>query len=155
MEAEVQDRQWCPQDVEHPTCFGKWERLCGEKPIGRLFGEGKSLFHYPLRVVYTLRSSQDAAELSHRQSVCRVMVSVSKRVFKRAVKRNRVKRQVREAWRTSKGSLASDVLACGKVLDVAFVFVGKDLPTTDKIVKAMAGCVGSLRAAVEKERGDA
>ncbi|MBR5652710.1 MAG: ribonuclease P protein component [Prevotella sp.] len=79
----------------------KKERLCNRKEIDRLFdGANRSLSAYPLRVVYTLVPRE------HDGVVARMMVSVPKRCFKRAVKRNRVKRQVREAYRHVKADVS-------------------------------------------------
>jgi len=54
---------------------------------------------FPLRLVYK------AVDLADGEPPVKVMVSVPKRCFKRAVKRNRVKRQVREAYRKHKATL--------------------------------------------------
>ena len=51
---------------------------------------------FPIRVVYRLVEPQpNAAQIQ-------MLVSVPKKHFKRAVKRNRVKRQIREAYRKHK-----------------------------------------------------
>ena len=68
----------------------KEERLVGRKLVETLFkgGGSRSMSYYPLRIVYCLVAREEAP--------VRILVSVPKRCFKRAVKRNRVKRQVRE-----------------------------------------------------------
>ena len=55
---------------------------------------------WPLKMVYLVVDKTDEQSAS-----VELMVSVSKRFFKRAVKRNRVKRQIREAYRTQKHGL--------------------------------------------------
>ncbi|MCD8285322.1 MAG: ribonuclease P protein component [Prevotellaceae bacterium] len=78
--------------------FQKAERLCGRKRIDRLFSSGnRSLAAYPLRAVYILEEREGAP--------VEVLISVPKRLLKRAVDRNRVKRLVREAYRLNKGLL--------------------------------------------------
>lgn len=81
--------------------FRKEERLVGKSLIDRLFrgGESRSMSSYPVRVVYCLTE-----RLADGIPV-KVMVSVPKRYFKHAVDRNRVKRQLREAYRHHKASL--------------------------------------------------
>ena len=76
--------------------FKKSERLCSKKALDRLFNENHHSFSaYPLRAVY----APDAEE------GVRILVSVSKRHFKRAVHRNHVKRQIRESYRLNKSLL--------------------------------------------------
>ena len=60
-------------------------------------GVSKSFSIFPIRVVY-MPVEQGEAPAS-------ILISVSKRRFKRAVKRNRVKRQIREAYRMNKHGL--------------------------------------------------
>ena len=78
--------------------FSKNERLYGKLLIDQLFSRGNrnSLAAFPLRVVFRVR------ERINGEVPDRVLISVPKRCFKRAVKRNRVKRQIREAFRKNK-----------------------------------------------------
>lgn len=63
----------------------------------------------------------------------RVLVSVSKRYFKRAVNRNRIKRQLREAYRLQKETLQP--LDGG--LDIAFLWTSDDILPTEKVFQKM------------------
>jgi ribonuclease P protein component len=88
--------------------LSKEERICSRKLIEKLFNgaDSHSLSAFPLRVVYMTEESGDASEeISSVQA--QMLVSVPKRYFKRAVKRNRVKRQVREAFRKNKSVVLS------------------------------------------------
>ncbi len=77
------------------STFRKSERLCKRKRIELLFGAGsRSLAAYPLRAVYMVE--ERAGE------PVEVLVSVPKRLFRRAVDRNRLKRLIREAYRHNK-----------------------------------------------------
>lgn len=77
--------------------LSKAERLCSKKLIERLFAGGNHSFPaFPLRVVYMwITPEEGTADAS-------ILVSVPKKRFKHAVKRNLVKRQVREAYRQNK-----------------------------------------------------
>ena len=75
--------------------FRKKEKLKSKKIIDALFSEGKSISEYPLRLVY-LQSNFDKSIQT------KTGVSVSKRHFKYAVDRNRIKRLMRESYRLNR-----------------------------------------------------
>ena len=95
--------------------FNKKEKLKSEKLITQLFAEGQSVAVYPLRLVYLPTNFDDGVRI-------KAGVSVSKRHFKNAVDRNRIKRLIREAYRLQKpdffnnfsGSYAFMILYIGK-----------------------------------------
>ena len=74
--------------------FHKGERLSGAKTISSLFQSGRSVVSHPFRIIY---SHSDATAYP-----VRVAISVPKRLFKRAVDRNLIKRRIREAYRLNK-----------------------------------------------------
>jgi len=77
--------------------FSKHERVCNRNDFQFLVSHGKSFFAYPFRCVF----SQAETDIP----LVRIAVSVSKKRFKHAVDRNRVKRLMREAYRLEKGFL--------------------------------------------------
>lgn len=79
--------------------FSKTERLKSRKLIEQAFSEGKSFAVFPLRLVYV------KAELSEDSGPVQVGFTVPKRAFRSAVWRNRIKRQMREAFRLKKNIL--------------------------------------------------
>lgn len=120
-----------------PKTFGKAEKLCSKTLVARLFaGKLSSLSAWPLRVVFHM---VDSAEMPEEPCV-QVLVSVSKRHFKRAVKRNRVKRQIREAYRKHKGLLIDAVSQMpDKRLLVAFIWQDDKLHESEKVERKVAG----------------
>jgi len=76
--------------------FTKPERLSKEKIIKELFAKGSSFYLYPFKVVY-IPNADTSTEAQNQ-----VLISVSSRQFKRAVDRNKIKRRIREAYRTQK-----------------------------------------------------
>lgn len=85
--------------------FGRHERLVSRTLIETLFGNGDShsLAAFPLRAVYLSRPRPADGQ------PVQLLVSVSKRHFKHAVDRNRVKRQLREAYRRRRQLLMSAI----------------------------------------------
>ena len=75
--------------------YSKKDKLKSKKLIEQLFTEGKSVTVYPLRLVYLKTEFEDG-------NVLKTGVSVSKRLHKTAVARNRIKRLLREAYRLNK-----------------------------------------------------
>ncbi len=107
--------------------FSKSERLCSRKAIEALFaGNAKSFSAFPLRVVFLPLDQAGEVPAS-------VMISVSKKRFKRAVKRNRVKRQVREAYRKNKHELWQILTAKQQGLHIAFIYQDKELHPSAEI----------------------
>ena len=101
--------------------FKKAERIVSKKTIDDLFsGTGsQSLVAFPIRAVYKTYVSTLHLPPST------FLVSVPKRRFKHAVDRNRIKRQVREAYRHHK-SVVVDRLPQGQTLSIAFIWLSDD-----------------------------
>lgn len=129
--------------MSHPgvNSFGKNERIVSRKLIDALFGGGKSrsLAAFPLRAVYMLTERQpDMAPVQ-------IMVSVPKRHFKRAVKRNRVKRQVRESYRLAKQPLVAAMAHHEDMtLAVSFIWQANRLYETCQVAESMGNILGRL-----------
>ena len=100
--------------MDNGSGLKKAERLCSKKAIDALFTgtDSKSLSAYPIRIVY--RHTEEAG--------IRILVSVSKKRFRHAVDRNRVKRQIRETYRLNKHILK--IIACSPTgMDIAFIWL--------------------------------
>jgi len=108
----------------------KPERLSRKKIIEKLFAGGSRSFSiFPLRVVWL-----PVEELDVQASL---LVSVSKRRFKRAVKRNRVKRQIREAYRLNKQPLLEALAEKDLRLALAFIYLSDELTDSAVIAEKM------------------
>ena len=78
--------------------FPKSERLSSRLVIDEIFSTGKELRKFPFlaKYIYTKEKKADATQ---------IVVSVPKRRAKRAVDRNRLRRQIKEAYRLNKDEL--------------------------------------------------
>lgn len=108
--------------------LGKEERLNSKALIERLFSGGsKSFPAFPLRVVYMpVEPAEEGAAVS-------ILISVPKKRFKRAVKRNLVKRQVREAYRKNKHLLLDALAARNQRLVIAFIWLDNSIHSAAEV----------------------
>lgn len=98
--------------------FKKLEKLKSKKKIEQLFLEGSSVTAFPLRLMYLQTSFKDGANI-------KIGVSVSKRNFKKAVDRNRIKRLMREAYRLNKNSYFNNITTQYALM---ILYIGTDKP---------------------------
>lgn len=123
----------------------KAERLNRKKVIEKMFAGGARSFSlFPLRVVCLPVDELDAP--------VSILVSVSKRRFKRAVKRNRMKRRIREAYRLNKHLLLEPLQHSGVRLAVAFIYLSDRVAPSSLIAERMRTAL--YRLAEELPRGD-
>jgi ribonuclease P protein component len=119
----------------------KEERLCSQKLIEELFASGESFLAYPLKVVFLKTELPDVPPVQ-------AAFTVSKRNFKRAVKRNILKRRMREAYRQNKPDLYQELTANKVQLAVMFVYIGKEVAEYATIQKAMISAFKKLLAKI-------
>ena len=106
--------------------LSKSERLCGKKAIAGLMEHGKGGSAGCLRYKYLPGTE-----------VSRILVSVPKRFFKRAVKRNLLKRRIRESYRLQKDLLPVPV-------DIAFLYQAREVLSYDDIYAAMTSVLTAV-----------
>ena len=125
-------------EAEAPnTSFPKKERLCGKTNISRLLAEGKHGSTPALRFLYLTGTGNDFA---------RLMISVPKKSFKRAVKRNLLKRRIRESWRKQKSLLKTE-----GGLDILVMYVPKEVMSYEDIYTAVGAVIEKLNRTVSKQ----
>ena len=95
--------------------FRKEERLSKEKHIQELFDKGSSFYLFPFKVLFL--PNPDPAVQHHQ-----VLISVSKKNFKRAVDRNLIKRRIREAYRLQK-----ELLPAAPPLQICYIYTHKEI----------------------------
>ena len=101
--------------------FSKDEKLKSRKLIDLLFTEGKSVKKFPVKMIYL-----EVEILEKTQAA----FAVPKKNFKLAVTRNRIKRQMREAYRIHKSLLTNNN---GKKFAILYVYLGKEKPAYQQL----------------------
>lgn len=105
--------------------FSKAERLCSSTLIDRLFSEGnRQISVFPIRLVWLLADDIEGVQ---------ILISAPKRNFHHAVDRNRIKRQIREFYRTSSDPLKEAVASKGQGMALAFLFNDTRIWDTSKL----------------------
>ncbi len=114
----------------------KKERLCSRKAIDALFSSADSisLSVYPIRAVF--KHSEEAGT--------RILVSVSKKRFRHAVDRNRVKRQLREQYRLHKYILPTTTSGG---MDLAFIWLTNRLQPSNLVQERMVSLLNKIAQA--------
>ncbi len=123
--------------------FRKNERLCGKKSIAELFERGNSFFCFPFQVVW-LKSSSDI------HYPAQVAISVSKRNFKRAVKRNLIKRRIRETYRKQKHILYEFLEQENLKIIFILIYKGETIPEYAATEKAVKDSIEKLITEIRK-----
>ena len=112
-----------------PT-FRKRERMVSNLLIEALFenGSSQSVSAFPLRAVY------QTIERREGHAPVQILISVPKKRFKHAVDRNRVKRQIREAYRQHK-QILDGIISEDKLLLIAFIWLSDRHSPTPEVEK--------------------
>ena len=117
--------------------FGKEYKLCSHNQIDSLFKEGKKVKEYPLTVIYTY------TEIDIPKSF-QLLISVPKRLFKKAHDRNYIKRCIREVVRKNKQELETELETNNKKLIFAIVFNSKEQLAFSLLEQKLIKALGKL-----------
>ena len=110
----------------------KKERLCGKTGLSKLLADGKHGNIPGFRFCYLTENG-----LGYN----RIMVSVPKKLFKRAVKRNLLKRRIRESWRLQKDRMNSTGV------DILFTYSTKEVMEYDQIRSSVEKIIDKVNKA--------
>ena len=118
--------------------FSADEKLKSKKYIDKLFKEGKSVSQSGFTLVYL------SVELNSFYPA-QAGFTVSKKHFKHAVDRNRIKRLMREAYRINKRSLYEKIVPGKQQMALMVVFKGKAMPTQQAVNKSLVECLNRVK----------
>lgn len=109
--------------------LGKKERLKSRKQTEQLFKSGQRFTCPSFRVFFSYHSFSDIS--------LQAGFGASSRIFKTAVGRNRIKRLTKEAYRVQKQIFQDKLLEQNRMMNVFFIYTGKELPVYDEIFKSI------------------
>ena len=112
--------------------------MCGKTSIGKLLAKGRHGNVPGLRFLYLTDTGNEDT---------RIMVSVPKKMFKRAVKRNLLKRRIRESWRRQKHNL---VLNGGT--DILFIYPSKEILSYEEIYSSVGNIIEKINSTQIKQK---
>lgn len=124
--------------------FRKRERLCSTKLIGTLFASGNRLTVFPYSVRWMTLPAGSLPEGTPAQ----VLIGVSKKKFRHAVDRNRVKRLIRECYRLQKHPLYSHLQQNGLCLVLSFQYLHTQILDYNKLYNKMSLLIEELTHAL-------
>lgn len=123
--------------------FTKEERLSSASQIEVLFKEGKREYYGNIRAVFLISNFSE-------NSKAKVLISVSKSLFRKAVERNRIKRQIREAYRLNRSGL-NDILARKEAqILLGLIYTGKSIGRQAETESDVKGILNRLIRRLEK-----
>ena len=124
--------------------FGKDEKLCSQKAITDLFSRGKQIFKHPVKLLWLPVEPGSGGRN-------KVIISVSKRNFKRAVDRNKIKRLLRECYRKNKQ--ATEAIHTDQKLLIGLIYIGKEIPRFYLLEPIIIELLHRLNCEYEKTSG--
>jgi len=116
--------------------FNREERLKSRKIIGQLFSDGHSFGQYPLRLIWS------PVEPPKSDSPVQCTVSVAKKKFPKAAHRNRIRRQIKEAYRINKHWLYETLDESEPQYAFMILYTAREALPYEEIERAMKKMLG-------------
>jgi len=117
--------------------FTNRERLSSKKLIQKLFKEGNSFYLHPFKVFYIPIGLPE-------DTPAQVLISVSRRNFRKAVTRNYIKRLIRESYRLNKPDLYDVLNINGKQYAIGIIYVDREIPDSEFIHERIIKVISRL-----------
>ena len=128
--------------------LGKQEKLKSRKQIDALFKARKFVTHSPIRLFYQIQPDKPAGP---GKPAVQAGFSCSKKFFKQANKRNRVKRLLRESYRLQKASLLDLCTQQHIHVSIFWLYGDKALPSQVEIHQKVASLLQDLLDIIHKK----
>lgn len=127
--------------------FSKLEKLTSKKTIEDIYEKGLKIKSYPFILNYIEIGEEKKVDFQ-----VQIVIAVPKRKVKLAVKRNRLKRQIREAYRLNKSGLVDEVIHQNKKLALFLVYIGKEKESYAFIEKKLTLLLSELKQKINQTK---
>ena len=109
-------------NVNKKLTFTKQERLCSKILIDEIFKNGQKIKSFPFMATFLPINSNE----NQWEKPVKIVISVPKKRVKLAVKRNKLKRQIKEAYRLNKSDFYANLNTKNKNLALFLIYIGKE-----------------------------
>ena len=116
--------------------YNKKEKLKSRKQLEQLFIAGETILVFPIKIFFQ--------KVEEQEGIIKTGVGVSKKIFRKAVARNRIKRLLREAYRTEKPGLLNYLQQNKKQIALFFLYIDKSLPEYNLLKEKMQQAIEKL-----------
>lgn len=126
--------------------FQKKERLCNRTVIDHLFSDGKKIHITPFVVLWEQPEEPMETPL-------KLLITVSKRNFPLAVRRNAIKRLIREAFRLNKQHFVTFLESTHRQCNFCIIYTGSGNDSLKQMESKILLILQRLQSAYEKTAG--
>lgn len=135
--------------------FPKSERLRYKALVDTLFSKGKSIYEYPLRLVYrplTDDELKEAFKIAVPEGIAplQVLITVPKKKRRHATDRVLMRRRIREAWRLQRRVLRRGIEENEKLrtVSVALIYLSNENISSAEINKKISVLIAKLASKI-------